>query len=234
LPILLVLALIYGLTLIITGRHRDAVLLSVLMGLMSLTATSEFGTQQWVERILGGSGAQPMLILAMVTGIMAVGRFFAGPLIKALNPVGVLLASAVVTTLGLFMMTTVSGGLIYLAAIFFALGICYFWPTMIAVTALYAPRSGALGMSLVGAAGMFAMTIWNPAIGGWIDTARKTAEESGLTGAAVDVAAGQGALSKLVLFPIILIVCFLALYLVRNRLLETAEPIASEPMTEEG
>lgn len=228
LPILLVLALIYGLTLIITGRHRDAVLLSVLMGLMSLTATSEFGTQQWVERILGGSGAQPMLILAMVTGIMAVGRFFAGPLIKALNPVGVLLASAVVTTLGLFMMATVSGGLVYLAAIFFALGICYFWPTMIAVTALYVPRSGALGMSLVGAAGMFAMTIWNPAIGGWIDTARQTAEDSGLTGAAVDVAAGQGALSKLVLFPIILIVCFLALYLVRNRLLETAEPMAEE------
>lgn len=228
LPLLLVLALVYLLTFVLTSRHRDAVLLVALMGIMSLTATSELGTQQWVERILGSSGAQPMLILAMVTGIMAVGRFFAGPLIHALNPLGVLLLSAVLTTLGLFLMTVVSGGMIYLAAIVFAVGVCYFWPTMIGVTAQYVPRSGALGMSLVGAAGMFALTIWNPVIGGWIDSARTAAEETGLTGSAVEVAAGQGALSKLVLFPIILIVCFLVLYLLRNRLAASADPIANE------
>jgi MFS family permease len=213
---------------VLTSRHRDAILLVALMGIMSLTATSELGTQQWVERILGSSGAQPMLILAMVTGIMTVGRFFAGPLIHALNPLGVLLLSAVLTTLGLFLMTVVSGGMIYLAAIVFAVGVCYFWPTMIGVTAQYVPRSGALGMSLVGAAGMFALTIWNPVIGGWIDSARTAAEETGLTGSAVEVAAGQGALSKLVLFPIILIVCFLVLYLLRNRLAASADPIANE------
>lgn len=228
LPLLLVLALVYLLTFVLTGRHRDAVLLVALMGIMSMTATSELGTQQWVERILGSSGAQPMLILAMVTGIMAVGRFFAGPLIHALNPLGVLLLSAVLTTLGLFLMTVVSGGMVYLAAIVFAIGVCYFWPTMIGVTAQYVPRSGALGMSLVGAAGMFALTIWNPVIGGWIDTARKTAEETGLTGDAVEVAAGQGALSMLVLFPIILIVCFLALYLLRGRIAASADPVAEE------
>jgi MFS family permease len=72
LPLILVLALVYLLTFVLTGRHRDAVLLVALMGIMSMTATSELGTQQWVERILGSSGAQPMLILAMVTGIMAV------------------------------------------------------------------------------------------------------------------------------------------------------------------
>jgi MFS family permease len=228
LPLLLALALVYLLTFVLTSRHRDAILLVALMGIMSLTATSELGTQQWVERILGSSGAQPMLILAMVTGIMTVGRFFAGPLIHALNPLGVLLLSAVLTTLGLFLMTVVSGGMIYLAAIVFAVGVCYFWPTMIGVTAQYVPRSGALGMSLVGAAGMFALTIWNPVIGGWIDSARTAAEETGLTGSAVEVAAGQGALSKLVLFPIILIVCFLVLYLLRNRLAASADPIANE------
>jgi len=139
----------------------------------------------------------------MVTGIMAVGRYFAGPLIHALNPLGVLLMSAILTTLGLFLMSTASGAMVYISAIIFAVGVCYFWPTMIGVTAQYIPRSGALGMSLVGAAGMFALTIWNPIIGGWIDSARKTAEASGLTGDAVEVAAGQGALSKLVLFPVI-------------------------------
>jgi len=228
LPLILVLALVYLLTFVLTGRHRDAILLVALMGIMSMTATSELGTQQWVERILGSSGAQPMLILAMVTGIMAVGRFFAGPLIHALNPLGVLLASAVVTTLGLFMMATVSGGMVYLAAIVFAIGVCYFWPTMIGVTAQYVPRSGALGMSLVGAAGMFALTIWNPVIGGWIDAARKTAEDTGLTGDAIEVAAGQGALSKLLLFPIVLIAAFAVLYILRKRIIATADPIAEE------
>jgi len=53
---------------------------------MTLTATTELGTQQWIERILGSSGASPMLILAMVTGLMAIGRYFAGPIIHQSLP----------------------------------------------------------------------------------------------------------------------------------------------------
>ena len=226
LPLLLVLGLTFLLMMFRAGRARDAALLIVLMGLMSITATSELGTQQWVDRILGaqlgGIPGQAMIVLGMVTGIMAVGRYFAGPLIHALNPVGVLLMSAVLTTLGLFLMSTASGAMVYVSAIVFAFGVCYFWPTMIGVTAQYVPRSGALGMSLVGAAGMFALTIWNPIIGGWIDSARAKAESSGLTGDAVDVAAGQGALSQLVFFPIVLIVAFAVLYFARNWMQNTA------------
>ena len=220
-PLVVVLALTFALIKVITGRTRDAIMMVILMALMSLTATSELGTQQWVERILGTSGAQPMLILGMVTGIMAVGRYFAGPLIHALNPLGVLLFGAVGTALGLFLMATVTGGMVYVAAIIFAIGVCYFWPTMIGVTAQYVPRSGALGMSLVGAAGMFALTIWNPVIGSWIDGARKTAEETGLTGDAVELAAGQGALSQLVAFPLILIVSFAIMFALRKRIMST-------------
>ncbi|MEP7258393.1 MAG: MFS transporter, partial [Flavitalea sp.] len=58
---------------------------------MSITAISEFGPQQWVGLIMSKSGASPMLILALVTGLMAVGRFFAGPVVKALGQTGVLL-----------------------------------------------------------------------------------------------------------------------------------------------
>lgn len=225
LPLLLVLGLTFLLILFRAGRTRDAALLIVLMGIMSVTATSELGTQQWVDRILGaqlgGVPGQAMIVLGMVTGIMAVGRYFAGPLIHALNPLGVLLMSAVLTTAGLFLMSTASGAMVYVSAIVFAVGVCYFWPTMIGVTAQYVPRSGALGMSLVGAAGMFALTIWNPIIGGWIDGARAAAEAEGLTGNAVEVAAGQGALSQLVYFPIALIVVFVALYMARNWLRET-------------
>ncbi|NNU15480.1 MFS transporter [Parvularcula sp. ZS-1/3] len=226
LPLIGVVALTFALTFFRTGQTRDAALLLVLMGIMSITATSELGTQQWVDRILGaqlgGVPGQAMIVLGMVTGIMAVGRYFAGPLIHALNPFGVLLMSAVLTALGLFLMSSASGGMVYVSAIIFAFGVCYFWPTMIGVTAQFIPRSGALGMSLVGAAGMFALTIWNPIIGGWIDSARMTAEETGLTGTAVEVAAGQGALSKLVLFPVSLIVLFAILYALKDRIAKTA------------
>lgn len=56
---------------------------------MSLTAISEFGPQQWVGLIMSKSGASPMLILALVTGLMAVGRFFGGPVTHALGQTGV-------------------------------------------------------------------------------------------------------------------------------------------------
>lgn len=227
LPLLLVIGLTFMLMLFRAGRTRDAALLVVLMAIMSITATSELGTQQWVDRILGAQlgnlPGQAMIVLGMVTGIMAVGRYFAGPLIHALNPLGVLLMSAVLTTAGLFMMASASGAMVYVSAIVFAVGVCYFWPTMIGVTAQYVPRSGALGMSLVGAAGMFALTIWNPIIGGWIDSARAGAEASGLEGTAVEVAAGQGALSQLVYFPAVLIAIFAILYFARKQLENSAE-----------
>jgi MFS family permease len=226
LPLLVVIGLTFLLMLFRTGRTRDAAFLIVLMGLMSITATSELGTQQWVDRILGaqlgGVPGQAMIVLGMVTGIMAVGRYFAGPLIHALNPIGVLLMSAVLSSLGLFLMSSASGGMVYVSAIIFAIGVCYFWPTMIGVTAQYIPRSGALGMSLVGAAGMFALTIWNPIIGGWIDSARAKAEAQGLEGNAVEVAAGQGALSQLVFFPVSLILAFALLYAARGWIQKTA------------
>jgi len=231
LPLLLALGLTFMLMLFRAGRARDALLLIVLMAIMSVTATSELGTQQWVDRILGAQlgnlPGQAMIVLGMVTGIMAVGRYFAGPLIHALNPVGVLLMSAVLTTLGLFMMASATGAMVYVSAMIFAVGVCYFWPTMIGVTAQYVPRSGALGMSLVGAAGMFALTIWNPIIGGWIDSARAGAEASGLEGTAVEVAAGQGALSQLVYFPAVLIAIFALLYFARTRLENSAEQTLS-------
>lgn len=226
LPLLLALGLTFLLILFRAGRSRDALLLVVLMAIMSVTSTSELGTQQWVDRILGAQlgnlPGQAMIVLGMVTGIMAVGRYFAGPLIHAFNPLGVLLISAVMTTIGLFLMASANGGMVYVSAIIFAVGVCYFWPTMIGVTAQYVPRSGALGMSLVGAAGMFALTIWNPIIGGWIDSARASAEASGLEGPAIEVAAGQGALSLLVYFPAALIAVFGLLYIIRPQIENSA------------
>ena len=40
----------------------------------------------------------------MVTGVMAVGRYFAGPIVHKLNPVGVLFMSAIISTLAIYLM----------------------------------------------------------------------------------------------------------------------------------
>src|SRR3989337_1988356 len=45
---------------------------------MMLTAISEFGPTQWAQLVLAKSGAEPMVILALITGLMAVGRHFGG------------------------------------------------------------------------------------------------------------------------------------------------------------
>jgi MFS family permease len=184
---------------------------------MTITATTELGTQQWVQRILSASGAEPMLILAMVTGLMAVGRYFAGPVVHALNPAGVLLVSSVIAAIGIYLMSSASGAMVYVAAILFALGVMYFWPTMIGFVGEYLPKTGALGMSLVGGAGMFGVSMWNPVIGGWLDAAKADALAKGLSGEAAELAAGQAALANLALFPLVLIVIFAGLFIYQRK-----------------
>lgn len=180
---------------------------------MSLTATTELGTQQWVERILSKSGAHPMLILAMVTGLMAVGRYFAGPVVHRLNPSGVLLGGSIIAAIGIYFMSIASGGMVYIAAILFAIGVMYFWPTMLGFISEYLPKTGALGLSITGGAGMLAAGFMSPVIGSWIDKARQEALASGASADAADLAAGQATLSNLALFPLVLVVLFTLLYL---------------------
>lgn len=175
---------------------------------MALTAISEFGPNQWVVFILGSSGADPMLILALTFGVMAFGRFFAGPVIERLGQTGVLLFGAILTAIGIYMFSTLTGPISYLAAIIFGIGICYFWPVMIGATAQRVPLSGAIGMSIIGGVGMFANSIFNPITGRWIDSSREVNLATGLQGDALELATGQDTLEKMLLFPIILIVLF--------------------------
>ena len=185
---------------------------------MTLTATTELGTQQWVERILGNSGASPMLILAMVTGLMAVGRYFAGPIIHRFNPPGVLLISAVISAFAIYLMSSATGNMVYLSAVLFAIGVCYFWPTMIGFVSEYTPKTGALGMSLIGGAGMFATSIWQPVIGSWLDNAKTAALDAGSSLEQAELIAGQQTLSNIAIFPMVLVVLFGILFTQRKKL----------------
>lgn len=175
---------------------------------MALTAISEFGPQQWVNVVMSASGASGMLILALTTGIMAVGRFFAGPVVKSLGQTGVLLGGAIFATLGIYMFSTVTGSMSYFAAVIFAIGVCYFWPVMVGAVAQRVPLSGALGMSIIGGVGMFSTAIFQPIIGRWIDESRADQTALGFAGDALELAAGQATLLKMVMFPAILIALF--------------------------
>jgi MFS family permease len=179
---------------------------------MAFTAISEFGPSQWANVVLSSSGASGMLILALTTGVMAVGRFFAGPVVKALGQTGVLLGGAIFTAVGIFLFSTVSGNMSYVAAVIFAIGVCYFWPVMVGAVAQRVPLSGALGMSIIGGVGMFSTAIFQPIIGSWIDASRVTQSAAGLTGNALELAAGQATLEKMMLFPGILIVLFVIFF----------------------
>ena len=185
---------------------------------MALTAISEFGPNQWVSLILAKSGANPYLILALTAGLMAVARFFGGDMVAKFDQTGVLLGSAILATIGIYLFSTQTGAMAYVAAIIFALGIAYFWPNMLGLIATKVPKSGALGLSFVGAVGMFANSIFQPIIGGWIDSDKAAAAAEGFTGDELELVSGQATLGTMVLFPAILIGLFTVLYFwLKNR-----------------
>jgi len=175
---------------------------------MAMTAITEFGPNQWVTVVLSSSGADAMLVLALTFGVMTLGRLFTGPVVAKFGQTGVLLGGAFLAAIGIYMFSTVTGPIAYLAAVIFGLGVCFNWPVMIGAVAQRVPLSGALGMSIVGGVGMFSTSIFQPFIGSWIDSSTATHTAAGLTGDALQLAAGQDTLVKMLAFPLILIVLF--------------------------
>lgn len=179
---------------------------------MALTAITEFGPNQWVSVVLSSSGADAMLVLALTFGVMTLGRLFTGPVVDRFGQTGVLFGGAILAAIGIYMFSTVTGPIAYLAAVIFGLGVCFNWPIMIGFVAQRVPLSGALGMSIIGGVGMLSTSIFQPFIGRWIDTAHAEYAAKGVSGPALELAAGQATLSTMLTFPIILIVLFIVLW----------------------
>jgi hypothetical protein len=197
-PIIIV--AIVAVAIVIEGRmvNKITLLFPFIFFCMLLTASTELGTTQWINALLADNGIHPMIILAVVTGLMAVGRYFAGGLIHRLNPPGVLLGSAVFSVAGLYLLSISSGPVMtVLSAAVFAVGVCYFWPTMIGVASEYVPKSGALGMSILGGAGFVATSMVLPIMGKSIETAGP-----------------QITLRNMTVLPIILVVLFVILNII--------------------
>jgi MFS family permease len=191
------------------------------------TAITELFTNQWTDVLFKTVTHNAILILTFVASVQVLGRAFASPIVHRLAPQGVLLISAILSALGIYLMIHLHGDAIYLAAVVFGLGVAFFWPCMIGFVAENLPRTGAVGLNLMGGAGMFGVSIYMIFMGGYYDgiMAQKLPAGANIdayrsAGAGTDMAkafdaarsaAGPEVLNTTLLIPIALIVAFTGL-----------------------
>lgn len=189
----------------------------VMLACMILTAATELGTNQWLGALLQGAGISGILILVLINGIMALGRAFAGPVVHRLNPTGMLIFSMVFTAIGLLLLSQATGAMAVVAAIVFAVGLCFVWPTMLGFVAEYIPKTGALGLSLMGGGGMLSVALIVPLMGKWYDDFKNAAIATGAAPAEADAVAGSDTFMKVAIMPMIVLLLLIGVYLVRRK-----------------
>jgi MFS family permease len=169
-------------------------LLVVLALIMMPLATTEIGTDGWIEGILRGvvqnedgtNKFHPGLVLVYTSFIMMVLRFCAGPIVHRISPLGLLLVSSVLAVIGLYSLSITAGMMIFVAATIYAFGKTFFWPTMLGIASEQTPKGGALTLNTLGGVGMLAVgTLGFPFIGALQANERIEAIESSEVAAAV-------------------------------------------------
>ncbi|MFY7841083.1 MAG: MFS transporter, partial [Lacibacter sp.] len=193
------------------------------------TAITELFTGQWIDILLRNVTDNALLILTVTTFVMVIGRGFAEPIVHRLSPAGVLLISAVLSAAGLYLLGHSSGNSLFAGAIVFGMGVCFFWPTMLGFVAEYLPKTGAVGLNLMGGAGMFAVSIYMMFMGKFYDekviaklpananladyNSAAADSEMGKALAQAKVTAGPEIINATLIIPIILIVAFTGLFI---------------------
>jgi fucose permease len=192
------------------------------------TAITELFTGQWIDVLLRNVTDNAILILTVTTGVMVVGRGLAEPVVHRLSPQGVLVISAALSAVGLYLLGHTSGNMIFFGALVFGMGVCYFWPTMLGFVAENLPKTGAVGLNLMGGAGMFAVSVYMMFMGGFYDRIvaeklpsgadlgeySKAAPGTDMANAYASArhAAGPEVLNATLIIPIILTAAFIGLY----------------------
>lgn len=196
----------------------------LMVACMFLTASTELGPGQWIPTILENAGVAGILVLAYINGLMALGRQFAGPVVHRLSPIGMLIGSSIFSALGLFLLSKSSGPIVFASATVFAVGVCFFWPTMLGFVNERFPATGALGLAIMGGCGMLSVSFILPVIGRFYDegiaanlpdgqtvealSAAPAGTELANLWAQVQNAAGMSALETVALLPVVLFVIF--------------------------
>lgn len=153
-------------------RSLGQPLFIILLLIMIPLATTELGTDSWITDLMTPAmselGLQAGWILVYTSAIMFVLRFFAGPIVHKISPLGLLAICSIIAALGLYMLSFSSGVMILLAATIYGLGKTFFWPTMLGLVAERFPKGGALTLNITGGLGMIAAGVIGAGILGFI------------------------------------------------------------------
>ncbi len=204
---------------------------------MMFTATSELAPGQWVDMTLTRTvGMRGIWILIYISGLMFVLRHFAGSLVHKLSAAGLMWFSCLFAAGGLLWLSVASnpvGG--FLAATVWGAGVCFMWPTMLATVNERYPKTGALGMGLLGSGATLAIYFFLPLMGKVYDSSKiETAggEESFMTlsGEGLDevlAIASQESFRIVAILPAVLLVVFglIWFYDSKRRKLEPAKRV---------
>lgn len=144
----------------------------VLLLIMIPLATTELGTDSWITDlmtpVMSDLGFHPGWVLVYTSAIMFVLRFFAGPIIHKVSPLGLLSICSLIAGVGLYLLSMSAGVGILVAATVYGLGKTFFWPTMLGVVAERFPKGGALTLNITGGLGMIAAGVIGAGILGFI------------------------------------------------------------------
>lgn len=192
-------------------------------GLMFLTAATELAPGQWVDIALTQVvGMRGILLLVFVSSMMFVMRHFAGPLVAIVSPVGLMLVSSTLAGVGLMLLSSAnSPATALLAAAFWGSGVCFMWPTMLAISAERYPRGGAWAIGLIASAGALSIYFVLPQLGAVYDANMSAAaggrdQLAALSEAAKSVLAVDAARASfrtIAIFPTILVFAFGAIFM---------------------
>jgi len=135
-------------------------LLWLFLALMAVTMSLELGPNRWIPAVLEAGGLPGILVLVMINGVMAVARANAHGVLDRVSPPVLLMGCTGIAGVGLLWLSFASGIVATVAAaLVFAIGISLVWPTMMGFVAERAPRTGALGLGLMAAAGSLAVGV---------------------------------------------------------------------------
>jgi MFS family permease len=134
----------------------------ILCLIMIPLAATELGTDAWIRGLMEpviGEDSSAWAIVASA-GIMMVLRFYAGIPLKYISPPALLLVSSVFSMLGLFVLSSATGAMIFLAFTLYAVGQTFYWPTMLGFVSERFPKGGAMTLNTVSAMGLLTIGIF--------------------------------------------------------------------------
>ena len=150
-------------------------------------ATTELGTDSAISGLMeepmksvGAGDGAGLWVLIYTSAIMMVLRFFAGPIVGRLGPLGLLATSAVLAIAGLYFLSDAEGiAMIFVFATLYGFGKTFFWPTTLGVVSEQCPKGGALTLNAIAGIGMLAVGILGgPVIGKMTEDSIKASVEA--------------------------------------------------------